>query len=259
MFTKVLNKEGILMKKLTSLILAVAMILFVCAFAEEVQVPTPEVMTYDEYIAAAIDDEVCVETYVQAHQTWWDGKITLYTQNEEGAYFVYNAECDEATAELLVAGTPIRVCGYKAEWSGEIEIADATIEILDAEPWIAEPVDVTELLGTDELIDYQNQLVAFTHVTIEPYTYTDEGETVNTRKAFAYKWNGTGENGDDLYFNVSVNGQTYIFTIESNLCAAGTEIYETVKSLEIGEVVDMWGFLYWYNGVNPHIVTITRG
>ena len=247
------------MKKLASLILAVAMILSVCAFAEEAAEEVA-VMTYDEFMAAAIDDQVCVETYVQANQSWWDGKITLYTQTEEGAYFVYNAECDEGTAALLVPGTAIRVTGYKAEWSGEIEIADATIEILEAEePWIAEPVDVTELLGTDELINYQNQLVTFTNVTIEPYSYTDEGETVTTENAFAYKWNGTGEQGDDLYFNVSVGGTTYTFTVESYLCGKDTEIYQAIEALEVGETVTLDGFLYWYNGVNPHITAISRG
>ena len=176
------------MKKFASLILALCMILSVAAFAE----PEAAVMTYADFMAAAIDDEVTVETYVQANQSWWDGKISLYTQTEEGAYFLYNAACDEATAALLVPGTKIRVTGYKAEWSSEVEIADATFEIIDGEPWLAEPLDVTEYLGTDALIDYQNQLVKFSGVTIEPYTYEDNGETVNTEAAFAYKWNGTG-------------------------------------------------------------------
>ena len=244
------------MKKFASLILALCLIMSVCAFAEG----EPAVMTYDEYMAAAIDDEVVIETYVQAHQSWWDNKITLYTQTEEGAYFIYNAACDEETAAKLEPGTKIRVTGYKAEWSGEIEVAEgATIEILDAEPWFAEPKDVTELLGTDELINYQNQFVAFNGMTVEPYSYEDNGEVVTTDAAFAYKWNGTGEDGDDLYFNVSKDGTTYTFTVESYLCEKGTEIYEAVKALQVGEVIDLWGFLYWYNGVNPHIVTIPRG
>ena len=30
-----------------------------------------------------------------------------------------------------------------------------------------------------------------------------------------------------------------------------------VQSLEIGQTVDMEGFLYWYEGVNPHITSLT--
>ena len=35
-------------------------------------------MTYDEYMAAAVDDEVVVECFVQATQSWWEDKITIY-------------------------------------------------------------------------------------------------------------------------------------------------------------------------------------
>ena len=59
---------------------------------------TPEVavMSYAEYDAAAIDDEVVVEAYVQGKQSWWDNKATVYLQDEDGAYFLYELACTEA-------------------------------------------------------------------------------------------------------------------------------------------------------------------
>ena len=75
--------------------------------------------------------------------------------------------------------------------------------------------------------------------------------------AYLYKWDGSGSEGDDLYFNASVNGETFTFTVESYLCGADTEVYKTVKNLEIGQKVDMEGFLYWYEGANPHITKVT--
>ena len=72
-----------------------------------------------------------------------------------------------------------------------------------------------------------------------------------------YNWDGSGADGNDLYFKVSKNGKTYTFTVESYLCGAGTMVYEAVKALKIGDTVDMEGFLYWYEGVNPHITSIT--
>ena len=233
------------MKKLFAAILALALCLSAFALAEEV-------MSYADYIAAEIDDEVTVETYVQATQGWWDdngtGKVTIYTQNEEGAYFLYNAVATEEEAAKLVPGTKIKVTGYKAEWSGEVEIVDATFEIEEGE-YIAEPVDVTELLGTDALIEKQNQKVAFKGMTVE--AINDEGA------AFLYNWDGSGDEGSDLYFKVSSNGAEYTFTVESYLCGPGTDVYEAVKALKVGDVVDMEGFLYWYEGVNPHITAIT--
>lgn len=69
-----------------------------------------------------------------------------------------------------------------------------------------------------------------------------------------------GSEGDDLYFQASKGGAddpVYTFTIESNLTESGSEVYETVKSLEIGQTVDMEGYLYWYEGANPHVVSVT--
>lgn len=224
----------------------------VASEAESEDVKSEGVMTYDEYMAAAVDDEVVIEAYVQAKQSWWEDKATLYTQDKDGAYFVYNAACSEDDYAKLVPGTKIKVTGYKAEWSGEIEIADATIEIEDGE-YIAPVKDVTDLLGKDELIDYQNQFVSFKDMTVEAAGQDESGNDV----AFLYNYDGSGSDGDDLYFNVSLNGETYTFTVESYLCDNTTDVYKAVKELKIGDKIDMEGFLYWYEGVNPHITSVT--
>lgn len=207
------------------------------------------VMTYAEYMAADLDSEVVIETYVQAKQSWWEDKATLYTQDKDGAYFIYNAVCSEADYEKLTPGTKIKVTGYKTEWSGEVEVAEgATIEIEDGN-YVAPVTDVTDLLGKDELIDHQNQFVSFKGLTVE--AADDSGA------AFLYNWDGSGEDGNDLYFNVSKDGQTYTFTVESYLCDSSTEVYQAVKNLNVGDTVDMEGYLYWYEGVNPHITSVS--
>ena len=233
------------MKKISFVILALVLaMVFACPVLAE------GVMTYADFTAAALDSEITVETYIQAKQGWWEnngvGNATFYTQNEEGAYFLYNMPCSYEEFELLTVGTKIRVTGYKAEWAGEVELVDATFEIIEGE-YIAEALDVTELLGAEELINFQNQFVAFKGMTVE-----DAGNGA----AFMYNWDGSGQDGNDLYFNVSLNGVTYTFTVESYLTGAGTEVYEAVKALNIGDVIDMEGFLYWYNGVNPHITNV---
>ena len=232
------------MKHVFSLVIALVLALSCVCFAET--------MTYADYIAADLDTEVTVETYVQAKQSWWEDKATLYTQNEDGAFFIYNCACSEADYELLVPGTKIIVTGYKSEWSGEVEIVDATFEIVEADPFIAEAADVTELLGTDELAAHMNEFVAFKGMTVEASKDADGNDV-----AFLYNWDGSGEKGNDLYFNVSVNGATYNFTVESYLCGADTEVYQAVENLAIGDVIDMEGFLYWYEGANPHTTSVT--
>ena len=74
--------------------------------------------------------------------------------------------------------------------------------------------------------------------------------------AFLYKWNGTGSEGDDLCFNASHDGKTNNFTVESLFCDKDSDVYKAVKNLKIGDKIDLEGFLYWYEGVNPHITSV---
>ncbi len=240
------------MKKMLVLVLALALALCAsAALAEEVAV-----MTYEQFAAAEMDSQVCVETYVQANQSWWDGKIKLYCQSEDGAYFVYDMACtEEEAAKLTVPGTKIRVTGYKAEWSGEVEIIDATWEILEADPFVAEAEDVTALLGQDALIEKMNSFVAFKGLKVAPSKV--EGD--DKEYAFLYAWDGSGsqEANSDLYFNVELNGEVFNFVVESYLCNNTTDVYKAVEGLKVGDEIDCEGFLYWYNGANPHITAVT--
>lgn len=241
------------MKKIISLILVLSLALCLVPVLAEEEVADEEateleLMSYEDYALAEIDAPVYVETYVQATQSWWDDKITVYAQSEDGAYFIYNMACSQEDAEKLVAGTKIAVKGFKSEWSGEVEITDATFEFIDGDPFIATAEDVTAKLGTEELINDQNKLVAFKGMTVE--AYDDSGA------AFAYK---NAENKtDDLYFKVSKDGQTYDFCVEFYLCGNDTEVYKAVEALNVGDVVDLEGFLYWYNGANPHITSVIK-
>ena len=210
------------------------------------------VMTYEEYMAADLDSEVVIEAYVQAKQSWWEDKATVYTQDKDGAYFLYNMACSEEDYAKLEKGTKIKVTGYKAEWSGEVEIIDATFEFEEGS-FVAEALDVTSMLGTDELIKHQNEFVSFKGMTVAAAGQDENGNDV----AYLYKYDGSGQDGDDLYFNVTLGENTYTFTVESYLCDNTTDVYNAVKNLSIGDKIDMEGFLYWYEGVNPHITSVT--
>lgn len=277
------------MKKLFALLLCLLMILSVSACSKKTDdTPNEEqeegtvdvdpnakgegVMTYAEFAAVPSDGstEVTIEAYVQGSQSYWNG-ASMYLQDKDGAYFVYNlgdgaivnideenfAKCIDVTDPYfgLGKGTKVKVTGYKTEWSGEVEIADAKIEVLaDAPTWIAEPTEVTNLLGKDELLDYQNQKVKFIGLEVAP-SYDKDGN----EHAFLYNYDGSGEVGSnsDLYFNVLYNGQEYNFCVESYLAYEGTDVYKTVESLNIGDYIDCEAFLYWYNGANPHVYNVS--
>ena len=221
------------MKRIIALALVCVLLLAGCAGGKS------KAMTHEQYVAAEMQSEVVVETYVQAHQSWWDNKVTVYCQSPDGAYFLYELACSEADAEKLVPGTKIRVTGSKGEWAGEVEIMDGTFEFVKGDSFIAQPLDVTNLLDSDDLIKHQNELVSFTGMTVENIEYKN------------------GEPGDDIYVTLGHNGGSYSFCVEVYLTGTDSEVYTTVGSLNVGDTVNVEGFLYWYEGMNPHITSIT--
>lgn len=255
------------MKKIIAMLLALSMVLAFagCAKTEEAPATTEAVveteaaevvteaaeveteaaeevaaMTHDEFVAAELDSQVVIETYVQGHQSWWDNKITVYCQSEDGAYFLYELACTEEDAAKLVPGTKIQVTGYKGEWAGEVEVMDGAFTFAeDGDTYIAEALDVTDLLGTDELIDHQNEFVAFNGLTVVGIEYKN------------------GEPGDDIYVTLSKDGEEYSFCVEAYLTGPDSDVYAAVGALNAGDTVNVEGFLYWYEGANPHITAIS--
>ncbi len=205
----------------------------------EATVENAKVMTHEEFLAAAVETEVTVETYVQAKQSWYENKATVYTQAEDGAYFLYNMACSEEDYAKLTEGTKIRVTGFKSEWSGEVEIADATFEILEGN-FVAEPVDITGMLSNnEELLAHQNELITANGLTVKKVEYKG------------------GEPGNDIYLTLAQGDVECNFCVESYLTGPDTDVYTTVGSLKEGDTVDIEGFLYWYEGANPHITAVT--
>lgn len=215
------------------------------------------VMSYDEYMAAEVDDAVTIQAYVQAKQSYYaeQGTATVYLQDQDGGYFAYDMACTQEDYDAMVEGTKIQVSGFKAEWSGEIEIMDGQLdEIIADDTFVAEAFDATSLLGTEELEEHQNEKVSFTGLTVAPSKDANGNET-----AFLYNYDGSGTQGDDVYFNVTVGDseEVYSFLVESYLCGSDTEVYKAVEALEVGQTIDCEGFLYWYEGANPHITSLT--
>ena len=248
------------MRSITICFIAGALAITTATYAnEDTEIKSDGVLTYEEYANAEMDTPVTIEAYVQAKQKWYENDkvmgtstVTIYAQDMDGGYFLYSIPCSEEEYERLSEGTKIRYTGYKSEWAGEIEIVsdDLTpIEILDGN-YIADPIDVTEYINDeDELSLYQNRKVSFSGMIVEPYE--------ETMTAFAYGWDGSGSEGDDLYFSASIDGTTRTFVVESNLSDVDSEVYQAVKELEIGDKIDMEGFLYWYEGPQPHITSVS--
>ncbi len=244
------------MKRL--LVLFLALIVFGLAAGCEVTNDgnKKKAMSYSEFVAAELDSEVTVDTYIQARQSFWtdekgQGLASFYTQGkEEGAYFLYNLPCtEEKYNSELVVGAHILVTGKKAEWAGEVEIIEAKYELLEG-TYDAPAVDLTDKLGDEDFAKYVNVKAEFKSMQVVARK-NDAGEF-----PFMYKWNNSGSQGDDLYFDLTDGKATYTFVVESYLCDKTTDVYQKVESLQVGDYVNVKAFMYWYEGPQPHVFEI---
>ena len=240
------------MKKLLAMLLALCMVFGMTACTNKVEEdPTKKsegVMTFDEYWAAAQYDNVVVETYVQGKESWWQDAAVVYTQDGNGAYFLYNLPCTQEQYDKLTVGTKIKVTGFKDAYSEMIEISPESFEIEEGS-YVAAAADYTSIIAnTDELAKHMGEFVTFKGMTVE--AVNDAGD------AFMYNWDGSGEEGSDVYFNLSINGQTYSFNVRSYLCGPETDVYKAAQALQVGQTVDVECFLYWYYGPQPRVTSI---
>ena len=248
------------MKKITALLLALVVVLSLAACGKPAQTgdvdpnaKSEDAMTWAEFTAAEDQTPIIIEAFIQGKRVYSEEyqNTCLYLADGDGAYFVYRLPCTAEEYAKFVDGQKIRITGYKTSWAGEIEVdAGAEFELLEGN-WIADVVPGNELLGTDKLIENQNAFVSFTGLTVAPSTDAEGNEV-----AFLYNWDGSGQDGDDLYFNVSLNGETYTFTVETDQTPADSDVYAAVKALNVGDTVDIQGFLYWYEGPQTHVTYV---
>ena len=115
---------------------------------------------FEEYMAADMNSEVTVETYIQGANSWWDGKITLPNGKDAGA-IVY-LQSDKLTPTVL--RLPVGVRLYDAE-KNQLMIAtycDLTLNEciasyrINPDQWdeLAQSITTMSQTCVDEFADY---------------------------------------------------------------------------------------------------------
>ncbi len=224
------------MKKIVVLLLALVMVFGLVSCSRDY-------LNHEEYLAAEMESEVTIEAYVQGKQSWWDNKCTVYLQDKDGGYFAYEMACSEEDYAKLTPGTKIRVTGTKTQWSGEIELASGcTFTFVEgAKSFVATPFDITSILTDEDAVyAHLNEVVTLKGMTI---------------KSIEYK---NGEPGDDIWVTVQKGDFERSLTVERYLTDPDTDTYKAFADLKAGDVVDITGFLYWYEGVDVHITAVSK-
>ena len=232
------------MKKIkffSTLGLAAAATLSLFACGKEAEKP---VMTFAQFQEAAVDSDVVIKSYVQDFESWWDGKMTLYLQDKDGAVFAHETKCTEEESKEISKGVCVRLEGKKSVWNDMTEVSGGTMRVLkDEEKYVAtttayEAADFTN----DKLKADCGKLFKVT-ATIEPSVKGEE------EVPFLYNWNGAGEvDGSDIYFNVKVGNNPFTFNVRRYLRDSSTDVYKAAKKLIIGFDYELTGYVYMYEG-----------
>ena len=218
-----------------------------------IDIPLDRLIDYSGFMSAEFGTEVVVKTFIQAKTKWYEeGYTSIYAMNENCGYYIYKVQCTKEQYDNLDIGECIIVKGNKQQWSGLIEITEATIYEIDSSyRFVAKAGTLMPYEFEGYSRDYINQLIALHELKVLSFS---EDEDV----AFRYKYNGTGERGDDIYFKVQVGNSEYIFVVAAELCDENSEVYKMAESLKVGDIIDIEGFVYWYHGPQPHVTKIIK-
>lgn len=218
-----------------------------------------EAMTYAEFMAKEADEAVIIEGFIAAKQSWWDNKVTMYlvTETPGEGYFIYNFPCTEdENTNVYKIGEYIHIEGTKTIYAGEHEIMGENITkscLVDKEELVMPPTPIELSDKLSSLTEYRNSFFTVTLEVVE-YETTDQDVSVSDSGAWGYKG---AEVNNDLYFRLSDGSNNLDCCVEYYLTDNKTDVYEKTQLLEVGHIVTITGYLYWYNGANPHVVSLT--
>ena len=136
--------------------------------------PAFKEFSFADYVAAKDDDTVVCKGVITAmlSKTKGNSSNSIYFQDSDGGYYVYNLVEDPYTELGLAEGMTIRATGIRDTYSGTYEIINTTVEVLDKNINIPAPVDFTEIYTNAEsltdaaLVGPQSMLVTIKGVEI---------------------------------------------------------------------------------------------
>lgn len=151
----------------------------------EKYIPAFKLTTWAEYAAAKEDELVNVKGVVTA----FGGKaasVTIYFEDEDGAYYGYGLTVSEDVYNQLEVGKTILASGVKDLYNGTYEVVSGSFEILDEPKKEVEPKDITSLFDTakdakdENLAKLQGQYVTIKEVELDKaddkYYYFTKGQ-----------------------------------------------------------------------------------
>lgn len=210
-------------------------------------VPKFKVTSIGEYDAADGGTVVTMQGIIVAREPFSAqyNNVSIYLQDISGVggIYAYRLKCtQEQYDEELAIGNTIVVTGEKALYNGlrEFSSAGCTYRLVSSEKVTPKDTDVTSMItdGTGISLDYQNQLVHFSDLTVVAVGDKDSSG----------RWNITVGDATDPKKQIDVRINTYITPKDG-------EVYNAYVALGItkGAVISVSGVVGWYNTaqINP--------
>ncbi|MGN0906929.1 MAG: immunoglobulin-like domain-containing protein [Bullifex sp.] len=197
-------------------------------------IPAFRESTWTEYRDAADDTTLVVKGVVTGIMSKTNGNSSncLYFQDDTAGYYIY-AMADDPVTLGIEPGMTVRATGQKDTYSGTLELANASVEILDAEKKTVEPVDFTALYeNASSLKDASITGPQALYVTIKDVTVT------------------TQDISSGYYRFKKGDLESYV-RISSSVCPITKDLQSELKSSHaehFGWVADVSGVICVYDG-----------
>ena len=197
-------------------------------------IPAFKESSWAEYKDAADDSTVVVKGVVTGIMAKSKGNSSncLYLQDGDGGYYVYAMAADPVESGIEV-GMTVRATGAKDTYSGTLEIATATVEIVDSNKTEYAPVDWTPKydaatsLKDEDLTKEQALLVTINGVEI------------------------TGQDTSSGYYKFKKNGLESYVRISSSVCPIDKDAQTALRNghnEHYGWIADVTGVICVYDG-----------
>ena len=197
-------------------------------------IPAFKESSWAEYKAAADDSTLVVKGVVTGIMSKTKGNSSncLYLQDSDGGYYVYAMAADPIESGIEV-GMTVRVTGAKDTYSGTLEIANATVEILDEGKTAYAPVDWTSKYDAA--------------TTLKDEALTKEQALLVTIKGVEV----TGQDTSSGYYKFKKNGLESYVRISSSVCPIDKDAQTALKNghaEHYGWTADVTGVICVYDG-----------
>ena len=197
-------------------------------------IPAFKESSWAEYKAAADDSTLVVKGVVTGIMSKTKGNSSncLYIQDGDGGYYVYAMAADPIESGIEV-GMTVRVTGAKDTYSGTLEIANATVEILDS--------GKTEYAPADWTAKYDAA------TSLKDEALTKEQALLVTIKGVEV----TSQDTSSGYYKFKKNGLESYVRISSSVCPIDKDAQTALKNghaEHYGWTADVTGVICVYDG-----------